>query len=352
MACGAHGSFLGKAMNRWYAENTGSDGTDLRWFWRSFSFTGDDYAALFAAEVGAAESARRTNQAGGATAVKGGGSMLKGVCAFAKANALQWMNTIKNTAPPDDLTVVKLSIYKDDNGLGFRPPFDKSMNGKRLAQFYNEGERYGLLASLLTGVANELVSGGGNSESSTSSSSASSPSSSPSSSSSSSSSSLSTSHSTSSSANKYDLLLDVTSTPSSSRGPRSTFLGGRTGPGKDRRSWEFSAALWSAGDMCEELLQLSDVAVSAAGSDAFRVLVVPLEPTVTPGFHPCWAPELQRVKLYSPRLAIIIRDEVAAITDVYAAAAVALFGESTLKGICVFFLMSVISSLLIWRCER
>ena len=341
MACGAPGSFLGKAMNRWYAENTGSDGTDLRWFWRSFSFMDDDYAALFAAEKEAAESARRTKQAGGAAAVKGGGSMLTGVCAFAKANVLQWINTIKNTAPPDDLTVVKLSIYKDDNGLGFRPPFDKSMNGKRLAQFYNEGERYGLLASLLTGVDNELVSGGGNSESSTSPSSAAA-----------SSSSLSTSHSTSSSGNKYDLLLDVTTIPSSTRGPRSTFLGGRKGPGKDRRSWDFSAALWSAGDMCEELLQLSDVAVTAAGSDGFRVLVVPLEPTVTPGFHPCWSPELQRVKLYSPRLAIIIRDEVAAITDVYAAAAVALFGESTLKGICVFFLMSVISSLLIWRCER
>ena len=99
--------------------------------------------------------------------------------------------------------------------------------------------------------------------------------------------------------------------------------------------------------MCEELLQTGN----GQGRADLRALVVPLEPPLSKGYHPCWDPQLRRVRLYSPKLAIMIRDEEGGMS-VYVAAAIALFSASTLQGLSVLFLMAALSATMIWFTER
>ena len=303
LKCRIPGYLLGKALNRHYAENTGQDGRDLHSFWKRWSFTDADYSTMFTAET---------------EKPVGSSTMVQDMCTWAKNNVGQWKKAIYNTIPPPDPVPVNMRIYNDTaSGLGFRAPFDHSMNGKMLAQYFDEGERYGILGTLLTDIAKRTSfrSPG--------------------------------TFGRDSNAFLYDFKLDITSEPARNRGPMHQY-GGRKAP--RRKSWEFSPALWSAADMCNDLLMRSDA--DAVRSSQLEVLVVPLEPPVTHGYHPCWDRNLIRVKIYSPRLAIMIRDEPLIEVNLYIAAVSAMFGQETLKGIFVFFLGAVISALIIWSVER
>ena len=115
----------------------------------------------------------------------------------------------------------------------------------------------------------------------------------------------------------------------------------------NRISWTHSTALRSAPDLCNELLQMT---VAQSVYD-LRAVVVPVEPAVTPGFHPCLSPEIEMVELYKPHLAILIRDEVFSY-NMMGSALIAMGHFSTLKAISIFFLLMILSGILIWFCER
>ena len=115
----------------------------------------------------------------------------------------------------------------------------------------------------------------------------------------------------------------------------------------ERTSWNYSVPLWSAANLCEEIHDQSDV----DARDDPRVLLVPLEPAVTPGYHPCWQQGLSRMPMYTPKLSIMIRDDPTYV-DLYTAALAALLSLSTIKGVCFFFLACAVSAMVIWMCER
>ena len=81
--------------------------------------------------------------------------------------------------------------------------------------------------------------------------------------------------------------------------------------------------------------------------DSLHAVVVPLEPSVTAGYHPCFASDLQRELLYSPPLGLLIRES-PQLPDVLTAAMFALFTVSVLKVMVIFFFLGVISGTIIW----
>ena len=81
--------------------------------------------------------------------------------------------------------------------------------------------------------------------------------------------------------------------------------------------------------------------------DSLHAVVVPLEPSVTAGYHPCFASDLQRELLYSPPLGLLIRES-PQLPDVLTAAMFALFTESVLKVMVIFFFIGAISGTIIW----
>ena len=85
--------------------------------------------------------------------------------------------------------------------------------------------------------------------------------------------------------------------------------------------------------------------------DSLHAVVVPLEPSVTAGYHPCLSSDLQRELLYSAPLGLLIRES-PQLPDVLTAAVLALFTESVLKVMVIFFFIGVISGIIIWSLER
>lgn len=91
----------------------------------------------------------------------------------------------------------------------------------------------------------------------------------------------------------------------------------------NRTSWDYSASLLNAPDLCQELLLMTD---DEAITD-IRAVVVALEPTVSDGYHPCLNKRIRMRRIYSPKLVMMIRNKEGGdvVDDIMTAAALALF---------------------------
>ena len=116
-------------------------------------------------------------------------------------------------------------------------------------------------------------------------------------------------------------------------------------PLPSRKSWKFAPALWSAATLCEELLLMEP------DPSQLRVIVAPLEPAITNGIHPCSLPRLGRKLLYTPKLAMLIRDE-SSVADANTAALVAIVSITTLKALSLFFFLCLTAAVLMWLACR
>eukprot|EP00947_MAST-08B_sp_MAST-8B-sp1_P002376 g2376.t1 len=115
----------------------------------------------------------------------------------------------------------------------------------------------------------------------------------------------------------------------------------------DRISMNYSDALFVAMDMCEELLQQDPLDPTGK----LRVIVVALEPTVSPGYHPCWNTELHQELLYTPKIGMMIAED-EPLPDLMLAAVMALARSAVLRGLCIFILAAFVAAVFGWAFER
>ena len=115
----------------------------------------------------------------------------------------------------------------------------------------------------------------------------------------------------------------------------------------DRVSWEYGDGLLGAVDICEELLQMPPDTLA----DGLRAAVVPLEPSVTKGYHPCWNEAMHQELVYTPKIGIMIAKK-PPLPDVLSAAVISLVQPAVLKAMSFFIVFAFITGTLIWYFER